>query len=210
MQLRLSRANVGRTRNVSGLGLGNTPAHCQRCGHAFFAPLHFGAALTLSFQNVGVNRPLCGGQARVVEGTFNFDPDQKTFAQTDDVPLDSEIFSRLGLILLQAKKEQSKPEEVIERIGPHSPTIAKRLAEIMDDPQVSATVLAALIALFGAVTTALIISGDAPPQINNSITVEPDPSDDELDRLMDWLMEFRGKKAPIPSWVRDYIEPQES
>lgn len=155
--------------------------------------------------------PECGATARIIEGAFDIDPGPPTrITQVAGPPVDPELFTRLGLILLQAQAEGLKPHDIVEKIGPHSPSLARRLSRVADDPVAFATVMAALIAGFAVITVALITTGQAPPTVINNTHIHVHPSEGETSRRRDQLHELRRRKTPVPSWVRDYVEPQES
>lgn len=180
--------------------MGNIPARCGKCNLVFRAAIAVRNVQNMTLQGNHQQCPRCGGMAKIVEGTFDVSADS-IFRQIDGKPVDAELFTRLGIILVQAKLDGAKPSEIVERIGPHSPTLAKRLARVMDDPQASAVVLAALIGAFGMVAAAVLSNREEQPPVEIHIEM----SHGELERNRDQLRELRQRRAPLPPWVRNIV-----
>ena len=183
--------------------MGNVPARCRACGHPFFAPIKISNSLDITLSGVTATCPSCGGRAEVIEGTFDVAGEGRSavFRQTAGEPIDPELFTRLGLILVQAEIDNLKPHEIVEKIGSHSTVLASRLRRVMDDPKAFAAVISALIVTLGAVAVAAI---------NNSAESSPPPDinihqEFNLERTRDSLYEMRETGKPVPLWAADYI-----
>lgn len=183
--------------------MANFPASCSTCGHIFLSGINASNSKNVTLRGNKQNCPSCGGWAEIVEGTFDIDHGPApTFKQTGGAAVDSELFTRLGLILIQAKLERLKPSEIVEKIGPHSPTLAKRLSAVMDDPQAFSTVLSAIIASFAAVAAAVIASSQ--PSKPSSIEIHIDKPASQLERDRDDLRQMRENNRPLPTWAQSF------
>jgi hypothetical protein len=191
--------------------MGNVPARCSRCGNVFFTRIQANKVSGLTFQGIGYQCPRCGGMADVVEGTFDVSGGTTpTFTQTAGKPVDREIFSRLGLVLIQAKLDNLSPHEIVEKVAPHSSALARRLRAVADDPTAFATVLAAVIGTFGAIAVAMIATGGKEPSKEEIHIHIEQPSSSDLERYRDGLHQFRKSDYSPPRWSADYIEPDKS
>jgi hypothetical protein len=142
----------------------------------------------------------CGGLARVVEGTFDVSS-AGVFTQKAGKPVDAEIFTRIGLILTEAKLENLKPHEIVEKIAPHSSELAVRLRRVADDPQAFAVVLAALIGAFAAIAVAVVSSG-SPSKTEVDINIHQNISPEKGHEALETM---RREGRHPPPWSSDYI-----
>lgn len=186
--------------------MGNVPAKCRACDHTFFAGIQITNARGISLSGNKQTCPRCGRWADIVEGTFDVSGDN--YKQTAGAPVDPKLFTKLGLILVQAKLDKLRPDEIIEKVAPHSPALARRLNAVADDPQAFATVIAAIIAAIAGVVAAMVAtSGEEPPKSEINIILQRPQSD--LEKTRDTLHRFQSAGYTAPSWLSEYIEPKE-
>ena len=89
------------------------PAHCGTCNLTFFSGFDIDEGSDMTFIGCMSSCPRCGAAAPIAEGTF--DQVDGGFKQTGGKPVDPELFTRLGLILIQAKLDHLKPHEIVRR-----------------------------------------------------------------------------------------------
>ncbi|WP_234033060.1 hypothetical protein [Erythrobacter rubeus] len=174
------------------------------------ASIQITQGLNVSLSGCEETCPRCGAWADIVAGTFDVTGGpHPTFTQTAGEPVDPELFTRLGIILVNAKLDNLKPAEVVEKVGPLSPGLARSLRGVMDDPKAFASVLQAAIATFGVIAAAAIGAAVA---ISTADNTKPDPAeievqrdDGQLRRDRDRLQEMRQRNLPVPAWATELL-----
>lgn len=188
--------------------MGNVPAKCQFCGHIFFAGIQVASVRNLRLSGNKQRCPRCSGWADIIEGEFNVDASPvPQFTQISGAPVDPDVFSRLGLILVQAKLDKLKPNEIIEKVAPHSSDLARRLSAVADDPQAFAIVIGAIVGAFALIAAAVIESGGSTPNKSDVHIHLQDHTESDLERYRDNFHQLREAGYLMPSWSSDYIEP---
>jgi hypothetical protein len=129
----------------------SVPAKCRNCGLVWGAPggiFLSGGSISLKGNTYGPC-PRCGGQADLLEGTFDVVGD---FFSVIQAPTASrEMLNELRLLLIESNTARDSPAAVIGKVEDLSPVFARALRGLITDPALFSALLVAIITLLTAI-----------------------------------------------------------